>query len=189
MKPKLALSGEKSSIPSYLEEYLSDIGIGHVVELREHNPRYKEIFLKEHERIISAFGQFPIVLHHVGSTSVEGLCAKPIIDMLLTYKEAVTIENVEKILVGMGYVFREDLLPDRHYFVLEDGKGVRYFSITVYKSDDVRAEEILTFRDNLRHDPSIAEEYGAIKRRLSIEDVNREEYTNQKSEFIQRHSK
>jgi GrpB-like predicted nucleotidyltransferase (UPF0157 family) len=189
MKPELGLSEEKRIVPDYLDEYSSDIGIGHIVELREYNPRYKEIFSKESERIMVAFGQLPISLHHVGSTSVEGLCAKPIIDMLLTYPEPVTLENIRKTLIGLGYFFREDLFPDRVYFVLEDEKGVRYFAVTVFLDEDEKAKEILTFRDNLRNDPSIMEEYAAIKRKLSAEATNREEYTNKKSEFIQHHSK
>ncbi len=188
MNPEAVPHKKITGIPSYLGEYVSDIGIGHVVELREHNPRYKEIFLRESERIISAFGQLPISLHHVGSTSVEGLCAKPIIDMLLTYPKTVTIEMVKEKLVRMGYLFREDLLPDRTYFVLEDDKGVRYCAITVYPNDDARASGILTFRDNLRNDPSLVEEYAAIKRKLSEESANRQVYTHQKSAFIQQYS-
>ncbi len=189
MKSEIVPFRENVSIPDYLDEYSSDIGIGHIVELREHNPRYLEIFLKESTRITAAFGQLPISLHHVGSTSVEGLCAKPIIDMLLTYPEPVTLENIRKTLTGLGYFFREDLLPNRNYFILEDDKRVRYFAITVSKSDDESAKEMLTFRDNLRNDPSIMEEYATIKRRLSAETTDREEYTNQKSEFIRKHSK
>lgn len=189
MKPEAVPSRENVSIPDYLNEYLSDIGIGHVVELREYNPRYQEIFSKESERIMAAFGQLPISLHHIGSTSVEGLCAKPIIDMLLTYPEPVTLENIKKTLVGLGYFFREDLLPDRNYFVFEDSNGVRYFSITVFSDEDERSRGMLTFRDNLRNDSSIMEEYAAIKRRLSTEAMDRKEYTDKKSEFIQCHSK
>jgi GrpB-like predicted nucleotidyltransferase (UPF0157 family) len=189
MKPELMPLRIQANIPPYLEEYVSDIGIGHVVELREHNPRYKEIFSKESERIISTFRQLPVSLHHVGSTSVEGLCAKPIIDMLLTYPEMVPFETVKEKLVRMGYLFREDLLPDRTYFVLEDEKGVRYFAITVYPDDDVRASGILAFRDNLRNDPSLVDEYAEIKRKLAEESANRQAYTHQKSAFIQRYSK
>lgn len=176
-------------MPAYLDEYVSDIGISHIVELREHNPRYKEIFLKESERILSDFNQLPVSLYHVGSTSVEELCAKPIIDMLLVYSENTAFEDIKKILVNKGYIFRADLLPNRTYFVLEDTRGVRYFSITVHANNDTRAKEILAFRDNLRKNPSIREEYAAIKRRLSTETTNRGEYTNQKSEFIQQYSR
>lgn len=188
MKPKFIPARNNESIAAYLSEYASDIGISHIVELREHNPRYKEIFSKESERIMSAFGQSPVSLHHVGSTSVEGLCAKPIIDILLTYPETVAFEDIKKILVDKGYRFREDLLPDRMYFVLEDAKGVRYFAITVYRDDDAKAMGMLAFRDTLRSDPSIVREYAEIKRKLSTETSDRKEYTNQKSEFIQKHS-
>lgn len=181
--------GKRVGIPDYLDEYLSDIGIGHVVELREYNPRYKEIFSKESERIKAAFSQSPISLHHVGSTSVEGLCAKPIIDMMLAFPETVTFERVRETLIGLGYFFREDLLPDRNYFVLEDSNGIRYFALTVFSDEDERARGMLAFRDNLRNDPSIMEEYAAIKRRLSTEAMDRQEYTDKKSEFIKRYSK
>jgi len=143
----MAPSRIKACRPSYLDAYSSDIGIGHIVELREHNSRYKEIFLKESERIVSAFDQLSAIsLSHIGSTSVEGLCAKPIIDMLLTYPEVVSLEKIKKMLVDLGYFFREDLFPERTYFVLEDDKGVRYFAITVYTNDDERAKEILFSR-------------------------------------------
>ncbi len=189
MNPEAMPHKKIAGIPSYLEEYESDIGIGHVVELRLHNPRYKEIFSKERDRITSAFGQLPISLHHVGSTSVEGLYAKPIIDILLTYPESVPFENVKQALTDQGYIFRDDLLPNRTYFVLENDDKVRYFSITVCMSDDAQAKEILAFRDNLRQNSSILDEYAAIKRRLSGETANRQDYTNQKSAFIQQYSK
>jgi GrpB-like predicted nucleotidyltransferase (UPF0157 family) len=180
---------KEARIPSYLNEYFSDIGVKHVVELREHNTRYKEIFSKESERIMHAFNQLPISLYHVGSTSVEALCAKPIIDMLLTYPDTIILEDIKETLIRNGYLFRKDLLPDRVYFVLEDEQGVRYFAITVCMNTDKKAREILTFRDNLRLNPSIREEYAVIKRKLSAKATNRKEYTIQKSEFIQRHSK
>ena len=189
MRSEFISSVKKVDIPSYLGAYLSDIGIGHIVELREYNPRYKEIFSMESERIASIFDQLPISLHHIGSTSVEGLCAKPIIDILLTYPETVTFETVKKVLVDAGYFFREDLFPERTYFVFENDKGVRYFAITVYMSDDVRAKELLIFRDNLRDNSSIMKEYMEIKRKLSTETTNRQEYAKQKAEFIQRYSK
>lgn len=175
-------------LPSYLDAYASDIGIAHIVELREYNPRYKEVFSKEQERLKSAFGGFTISLHHVGSTSVEGLCAKPIIDLLLIYSEAIDFDDVKNTLVRAGYIFREDLLPDRTYFVLENGDGVRFFSISVFKEGDIRSDGILAFRDNLRKDSALMMEYADIKYELSMKTADRRKYTAKKAEFVNRYS-
>jgi GrpB-like predicted nucleotidyltransferase (UPF0157 family) len=179
---------KKTDVQHIFNRYLSDIGISHVVELRDYNPLYKEIFLVEKKRLLSAFNDMSIALHHVGSTSVEGLCSKPIIDMLLTHPKGLDLEMLKRVLVDSGYRFRDDLFPERTYFVLEDDHGVRYCSITVQEEGDSRSKEILKFRDNLRNSPALTKEYANIKREISSETADRMEYAYRKSEFIQRHS-
>lgn len=175
-------------LPDYLDSYTSDIGIAHIVELREYNPRYKEIFVREYDRLISALGGLGVSLHHVGSTSVEGLCAKPIIDMLLTYPRTTRFDDVKNVLVWAGYTFREDLLPNRTYFVLENNEGIRFFAISVFTEEDKKACDMLTFRDNLRGNHQLMAEYAAIKKELALGTSDRKLYTAKKAEFVDRYS-
>lgn len=102
-----------------IDQHHDRFGLSHIVELRDHDTIWSDIFALEQTRLAQALPQ-GVNIHHVGSTSINGLCAKPIIDMLITYPEAIDFEAIKNSLVEKGYVFREDLLPGRVYFVLEN---------------------------------------------------------------------
>ncbi len=123
-----------SDLPKHIIDHRDTIGIAHTVELREYDPAYWEVFLGELSRILGHEPDSGLHLHHVGSTSIVGLCAKPIVDMLLIYTPDFGFDRVRTLLERIGYIFREDLLPDRTYFVLEDENGVRYCSISVFET-------------------------------------------------------
>lgn len=96
-------------------------------------------------------------VHHIGSTSVPGLAAKPIVDMLAGVRDLDEARAAFAPLEALGYVHRPHR-PDAHLFARE-GYGVH---LTVPGSDLWR--ERLAFRDALRTDPALREEYAAYKR-------------------------
>jgi GrpB-like predicted nucleotidyltransferase (UPF0157 family) len=96
-------------------------------------------------------------IHHIGSTAVPGLPAKPIIDMLAGVRDLAESRAAEEPLAALGYSYREHR-PEGHLFV-KDGYGVH---LTEPGSDLWR--ERLAFRDALRAEPELAREYADWKR-------------------------
>ncbi|RMI46264.1 GrpB family protein [Streptomyces triticirhizae] len=128
---------------------------------------------------------------HVGSTSVPGLAAKPIIDLMVsvTTLDDVTPERVAA-LTRLGYRFEDVGMPNRLFYFREHTAGARagershHLHIVTADSWDTRNERL--FRDHLRAHPEVAAEYEAVKRRLAAETDDGFLYTKAKTEIIQR---
>ena len=131
-------------------------------------------------------------IEHVGSTSVPGLVAKPVIDLmaLVTDVDAV-VRATAATLGGMGwhYVPPElDGRPFRRFFakVSPDGRH-RQAHLHLMAAGAARWAEQLRFRDALRADPALRDEYAAVKSRLArAHTQDRERYTDEKAGFVAR---
>ena len=140
-------------------------------------------FKKESEEILDIIGRYVSNIHHIGSTAVPGLKAKPIIDIaieLFSFKDGYQcVEPLNKI----GYKHRIiPELPERHYFSKGDP---RTHQIHMYKPKSKYLWEQLSFRDKLRADPELANEYQEIKEKLSrIYGSNKLAYADAKTKFI-----
>jgi GrpB-like predicted nucleotidyltransferase (UPF0157 family) len=108
-------------------------------------------------------------LHHVGSTSVPGLEAKPVIDLLGEVSDLAAIEAARPGLEALGYRWRgENGIAGRRYFTRDDPEtGARRVHLHVHASDDPAVARHLAFRDRLRTEPALAEAYRAEKRRCA----------------------
>lgn len=76
----------------------------------------------------AAFAGLPVLIEHVGSTSVPGLCAKPVIDILLGAQELLQVEERSAALAKLGYHYRTECeveFPNRRYFVRPGDTGPR----------------------------------------------------------------
>jgi GrpB-like predicted nucleotidyltransferase (UPF0157 family) len=119
---------------------------------------------RERVRIIVALGQSLRSVHHVGSTAVEGLAAKPIIDILLVVSHPDLEETYAPALEQAGYVLRVRE-PGHRMFRTPD----RDVHIHVW-ADSADDERHLLFRDWLRHSPEDRSAYEELKVRLAAED-------------------
>ena len=94
------------------KDYLEKVTIGNLAELSEkiildeYNPHWKLMFQREKSRIEKALCGKEIIVEHVGSTSVPGLCAKPIIDILLLVPDSADETYYVRLLQDAGYVLR-----------------------------------------------------------------------------------
>ncbi|TDC22920.1 GrpB family protein [Streptomyces sp. 8K308] len=126
-------------------------------------------------------------IEHVGSTSVPGLAAKPVIDLMAS---VATLDDLtperEAVLERLGYARQETGMPQRLFFYRDDDAGRRSHHLHVVTEDtwDTRNERLL--RDHLLANPVAAEAYAALKRRLAAEGHEGLEYTKGKTELIQR---
>lgn len=152
----------------------------------DYDPRWVEMYDEDRRAIKRALGDMVRGIEHVGSTSVRGLAAKPIIDILLGV-EADDLDRVIEPLQRMGYEYNPDWeisMPRRRYFRRRRGEGTnaRHLHVVVHGSDFwVRH---LRFRDYLRAHPEVAAEYGRLKKQLAAEEHGSIEYTFSKTEFI-----
>ena len=135
------------------------------VTLVEYDLRWPELFAQEVERVRSALGDTALRVEHVGSTSVPGLCAKPIIDMLLVVQNSADEPSYVPNLEAAGYTLR---IREPEWFEHRVFKGPDIaINLHVFS---VRASEIdrmLRFRDWLRANDADRDIYARAKRGLA----------------------
>jgi len=124
-------------------------------------------------------------IHHVGSTAVPGLEAKPIIDILVGVRSLETARGCFEPLADLGYLYAPYLPDEMHWFCKPDpARRTHHLHLVPFGSPRYLNE--LAFRDRLRADPRLAADYAALKRRLAERHRDdREAYTEAKSRFIQ----
>jgi GrpB-like predicted nucleotidyltransferase (UPF0157 family) len=153
------------------------------VFIKDYDPRWPQMFEEEKVRILKAVRGLDVTVEHVGSTSVLGLAAKPIIDIMALVPEPATGEKSVAPLTAIGYEYRGELgIPGRFYF----NKGVpSTHHLHMYPFGHPEIERHLLFRDYLRAQPDAAREYAELKRALAEKyRDDREAYTEAKTEFI-----
>ena len=128
-----------------------------------------------------------IAVEHIGSTSVPGLAAKPIIDVMPSLRRFEDGHACVAPLEALGYVYRGEYgIPGRHYFVSSNSQGRRdqHVHMLVIGSDPWTRH--LLFRDYLRAHPAAALEYAALKRALAAQyRWEMDAYADSKSGFVQ----
>ncbi|HBP5566608.1 GrpB family protein [Pseudomonas paraeruginosa] len=135
-------------------------------------------------QIAQAFGSELVAIHHVGSTAVPGLAAKPEIDLLAVVSAHRDEARRDEALRGLGYVRGSDLSTG-HHFHRRDIDGVRTHKIHVCAEGHAQIGRMLRFRDLLRQDPLLRRRYQALKLELEASNTGGiGEYLAGKAPFI-----
>ena len=159
--------------------------------LKEHRAEYADWYEEEQQNLTKLLAEFEIQrINHIGSTSVEGLIAKPIVDILLELPEGYDLEKVTALLQKAGWIL---MIKDKEKQTLDLNKGYTPagFAEKVYHLH-VRALgdwDELYFRDYLQKYPEAAWQYEELK--LSLKEKyehNRDAYTDAKTEFVEKYS-
>jgi GrpB-like predicted nucleotidyltransferase (UPF0157 family) len=128
-----------------------------------------------------------IAIEHIGSTSVEGLAAKPIIDIDIIIDSDHQFEAVKNSLEQLGYRHEGDLgIKDREAFKYDTMHDLMKHHLYVCPSDSIELKKHLTFRDYLRTHPDDRDRYSEIKKRAAMnhpEDIDG--YIEEKSPLIE----
>jgi len=152
-----------------------------------YDDKWPEMFEIESLLIKTLLGAVAVSVHHIGSTSVPGLSAKPIIDILVEVTDINELDAYNLAMVSAGYISRgENGIPGRRYFI--KGSGQRSHHVHAFAIGDLQVLRHLIFRDYLRKNRDIAGEYAEIKHSaalLSQNDVHR--YSALKADFIAHH--
>ncbi len=157
------------------------------VALHDHDERWSMVFLHHAEVVRRALASHVRGIEHVGSTAVEGLVAKPVVDVAVRLAPAGDEANAIASLEARRYVFRGN---KNHrgglLFVAEDPPHRRTVHLHVLRHDDPQWERYLRLRDLLRTDEGARRDYAACKRELAGRfPEDRAAYTMAKGLFIE----
>lgn len=154
------------------------------IRIVDHNNNWGNYFLYMKERIKKTLND--IKIYHIGSTSVPGLMAKPIIDIMIGVKEDNflddTIEPFKKI--GFQYISRyEKDIPNRRFFIFKDN-SIQYHIHVVHEGTHWHKRHI-AFRDELKNNKEVMIKYQNLKIKLSKKEwKDSNEYADAKTDFI-----
>ena len=159
----------------------------HVVVL-PYDEGWKQDFLKIKQELQDALGQLAIDIEHVGSTSVEGLSAKPIIDIDVVVEDNTVLKDAVAALERAGYEHEGDLgIPGREAFRYEGKEHLRTHHLYVCPKDSPELKRHVAFRDHLRCHPEAVKEYSRIKEEgAKLYPYDIDGYIEYKSPFINR---
>ncbi len=128
-----------------------------------HDPHWAARYAEAAARVAAALAPAPITLHHIGSTAVPGIMAKPIIDMLGEVATLDALDAASPRLVAIGFEAMGDYgIPGRRYFRLNEG-GVRSHHLHVFAVGAPPITRHLAFRDYLIAHRDVAATYSALK--------------------------
>jgi methionine-S-sulfoxide reductase len=150
---------------------------------KPYNPAWLDAFKQIRDLLYHHLEPYIIDILHIGSTSVVGLGAKPIIDIDIVYQDH--LEVIIRILEGLGYRYEGTKgIPDRHAFTAPDGQYHEHHLYAVLDGSD-SLNNHLSLQRALRNSPYYREQYMALKQSLINENNrDRERYTNRKTPFI-----
>ena len=156
------------------------------VFLVPHDPCWREHFARESASLERALEGIALQIHHIGSTAIPRICAKPIIDMLVVVGDISKLDESPSRLEALGYEgLGEFGIPGRRYFRKNDSDGNRTHQIHAFQTDSPQIERHLAFRDFMEAHPRYAKQYEALKVQLANQypnDIGR--YADGKDEFI-----
>lgn len=157
------------------------------VTLEPYNPQWPLRFAQEKAFLLQKIGSFlEGSVEHVGSTSVEGLLAKPVIDIMFGVHSLASSEEAIHILQANGYCYYPYKSDVMHWFC-KPSPEVRTHHLHLIPFNSPLWKERIRFRDILRQNAPIAEAYGELKQSLAAQMADdREAYTQNKWPFIQR---
>jgi GrpB-like predicted nucleotidyltransferase (UPF0157 family) len=135
------------------------------VVLADYNPQWPHI-AKKLAQDLRVLGSNLLVVHHIGSTSVPGLAAKPIIDLLPVVNDVAELDGQRPLLEGLGYEWHGELgIPGRRYCTLSHSSGARAAQLHCFQTRSPHLVRHIAFRDYLRSHPHVARAYENEKRR------------------------
>lgn len=156
------------------------------VEIVEYDPAWPDAFKAERERLAPLLPA-GVQLHHFGSTAVPGLAAKPVIDMIALVDDLHT--PITSLVQHGDYQYPQafNATLSHRRFLCYPTAALRTHHLHLV-DEPGKLERRLRFRDGLRADPVLADEYAALKRSLASRyRDDREAYTEAKSEFVKRY--
>jgi GrpB-like predicted nucleotidyltransferase (UPF0157 family) len=133
-----------------------------------YDPRWPEAFSLSSSAVASAMGANLLAIHHIGSTAIEGMHAKPVIDMLAVVTDIVTVDHRATQMESLGYeAMGEFGIPGRRYFRRDNTAGERTHQVHTFQNESPDVQRHLAFRDFMRAHTALAAQYSELKQSLA----------------------
>jgi GrpB-like predicted nucleotidyltransferase (UPF0157 family) len=162
------------------------------VEVVPHNPAWQNEFEHESKQVASALGKNVVAVHHIGSTAIPNIYAKPVIDLLVEVNDITQVDESSSEMEALGYeAMGEFGIPGRRYFRKDNEAGVRTHHVHTFETDSPAIERHLAFRDYMMAHPEDAQQYSELKRALmkKLHGSDIEGYMDGKDGFIKQMEK
>ncbi|MEH2260083.1 GrpB family protein [Nostoc sp.] len=138
------------------------------VEVVPHNPIWCGKFDDESKYVALTLGENVVAIHHIGSTAIPYIYAKPIIDLLVEVENITKVDDHSLGMEALGYeVMGEFGIPGRRYFRKENETGTRTHHVHTFTARSPEVERHLVFRDYMIAHPEDAQKYSELKRKLA----------------------
>jgi len=162
------------------------LGVPHRrVVLVPYQETWAKLYIEERDRIKAVWGEVALDIEHVGSTSIPGIHAKPIIDIVIAVNELSDSDRMQNKMESLGYDYPRDVgIPGECVY----GKGgPRTHIVHVTESRSSQWLNYLLFRDSLRSNAGLAQEYQQLKLALAEKYAeDRAKYTDRKASFVRK---
>lgn len=153
--------------------------------ISDYDPDWSVQFERIEAKLAAVLGSLAVAIEHVGSTSVPGLAAKPILDIDIAIESVSEVPSAIQFLTEINYKHEGDLgITGREAFSVPEGAYPHH--LYVVTADGREFKRHLAFRNRLRQDESAAREYEEIKRQLAAHyGADRDGYSRAKTEFVE----
>ncbi|MBY0501090.1 MAG: GrpB family protein [Alphaproteobacteria bacterium] len=155
------------------------------IELVPYTTEWESLFKEEAEILSETLGETLVTLHHIGSTAIPGIVAKPILDILPVVKDIQAIDHLTDALQTLGYEGRGEFgMPGRRFF-MKTVAGKRHVNVHIFEKGHPDILRHLLFRDYLKNHAEDAFAYSELKKKLVLESQNDiERYCWGKEDFV-----
>jgi GrpB-like predicted nucleotidyltransferase (UPF0157 family) len=156
------------------------------IEVVAYDPSWVTQYEEEADVLRDVFGDELLEIHHVGSTAIPGIHAKPIIDIMPIVKDIARVDALNNLMIEFGYVPRGELgITGRRYF-RKGTDELHTHHVHAYEPDNPEVVMHLDFRDYMRAHPEEADRYAALK----LENAKKfaydsQGYTDAKADYVQ----
>ncbi|WP_439541556.1 GrpB family protein [Hyphomicrobium sp.] len=157
------------------------------VELLPHDPRWSAMAEQAGATLSAALAPIIVTVHHIGSTAIQGISAKPILDLIPVVQSLPELDAHRRDIETLGYEWWGELgLPGRRYCTKDDRHtGRRLVQLHCYEIGSSEISRHLAFRDYLRERPDLAREYEREKARCrSLHPADSHAYNDCKNAWI-----
>jgi GrpB-like predicted nucleotidyltransferase (UPF0157 family) len=105
------------------------------VEVVPHDPRWRDAFEAEARQVAAALGENVAAVHHIGSTAIPDIYAKPVVDLLVEVRDIAEVDGRSSAMESLGYeVMGEYGIPGRRYFRKDSREGLRTHNIHAFEA-------------------------------------------------------
>lgn len=154
------------------------------IVVEPYNKKWKAKFKSEKHKLEKVFNDIIVDIHHIGSTAIPGIKAKPVIDIMVVVKDIDKVDSFNNAMKTLGYEPKGEFgIENRRFF--QKGDNNRTHHVHIFQQGNKEIKRHLNFRDYMRAHPQKAHKYSNLKETLADKyshDINK--YIEGKNDFI-----